>query len=309
MANVQASLLYKDDAAAAQYYQQAKAQMPNAKNVPSADKDLYNKTVADLNTAEGLMEKVVQVNVTDLGALSKGTSLIKLPKFVGTEVNKDIISYNKQSGSVQDGALSSSASIVGSVYMTGTTAAIYDGSNLYSWDFSAGKLSPGFNQNVPAQADFAGLAYYPTNSRVYLADKKAGQVISFLPGKNGFSKPVVSVQNPVLNQAQDLAIDGSIYVLTNTGVSKFQSGQPADFALALPTPFSGNGKIYTEKDSNYLYLLDAGNNSILILDKKGNLINTLKSSSFTGLKDFQVDEANKVIYVLNDGDLLKVALP
>jgi cytochrome c biogenesis protein len=37
---------------------------------------------------------------------------------------------------------------------------------------------------------------------------------------------------------------------------------------ALPTPFSGSGKIYTQKDFVYLYLLDSGNNHILILDKK-----------------------------------------
>jgi hypothetical protein len=309
LANVEASLLYKDDASAAQYYAQAKAQMPNGKNIPSSDKDLYNQTVAQLNNAENLMEKIVQVKVTDLGALGKGDNLIKLPQFVAVQVNKDIISYNKQSGAVEDAALNSQVAIVNSAYIGGNTAAIYDGSNLYVWDFSVGKLSPGFNQNVPAQTNFAGIAYYPTNSRVYLTDKKAGEVISFLPGNNGFSKPVISVQSPILNQAEDLTIDGSIYILTKSGISKFQSGQPAPFTLALPTPFSGSGKIYTQKDFNYIYLLDSGNNSILILDKKGNLVNTLKSADFTNLKDFQVDEANKVMYVLNGGDLLKVTLP
>jgi hypothetical protein len=55
--------------------------------------------------------------------------------------------------------------------------------------------------------------------------------------------------------------------------------------------------------------LDSGNNRILIFDKSGNLINTLLSNQFTNLKDFQVDEKNKVIYALNDGSLLKIALP
>ena len=86
--------------------------------------------------------------------------------------------------------------------------------------------------------------------------------------------------------------------------------RPTNFALQnLPTPLSATGKIYTEKDFNYLYILDSGNNRILIFDKSGNLVNTLMSDSFTGLKDFQVDEKNKIIYALNDGSLLKITLP
>ena len=309
LANVEASLLYKDDAAAAQYYQQAQAQMPESKNVPSGEKDLYNKTLAQLSDAKNLMEKIVQVKVTDLGTLGKGDSLINLPDFLAVQVNKDIIAYNKQTGSVQDNALTANTSILGSTYITGNTSAVYDGNNLYLWDFSKGSLSAGFNQNVPAKNNFAGIAEYSTNTRVYVADKSAQEIISFLPGKNGFSKPVVAVKDSNISQAQDIAIDGSIYALTKNGITKYQNGQPAQFNTSLPTPFSGTGKIYTQKDFNYIYLLDSGNKSILVLDKKGSLVNTLKSDSFTSLKDFQVDEKNKVIYALNDGSLLKVTLP
>jgi DNA-binding beta-propeller fold protein YncE len=196
------------------------------------------------------------------------------------------------------------------MYLTGNTAAIYDGTSLFIWDFSSGSLSSGFSQSAPGASDFAGLAEYPVNSRVYVANKKLSEIVSFLPSKTGFSKPIVSVSDPSLNQAVDITIDSSIYVLTKTGINKFQSGKLANFTMQnLTTPLSGTGKIYTQKDFKYLYVLDSGNNRILIFDKSGSLINTLKSDNFTSLKDFQVDEKNKIIYALNDGSLLKIALP
>jgi hypothetical protein len=143
-----------------------------------------------------------------------------------------------------------------------------------------------------------------------MADKKTAQIVSFLPGKTGFSKPVISAQDPGISKAEDITIDSSIYVLVPGGVNKFLNGQLTTFTLQnLPTPLSATGKIYTEKDFNYIYILDSGNNRILIFDKSGSLVNTLISDSFTSLKDFQVDEKNKIIYALNDGSLLKIALP
>jgi len=309
LGNVQSSLLYKDDVAAAKYFQQAKAKMPNAKDVPSADKDLYSKLLAQITDTQNLMDKTVQAAVSNLGSLGKGDELIKLPGYLGVQVNNAIISFNKQNGKVEDSALKAGATIVNNVFLSGNTAAIYDGGNLYVWDFSAGALSPGFSQGVPAKNNMGGLAQYPTNGRVYIVDKKLAQIVSFAPSSKGLSRPVVSVRDPQLSQAQDLAIDSSIYVLTTSGIAKFQSGYPVAFNLSLATPFSGSGKIYTQKDFTYIYVLDTGNNRILILDKKAGLVSTLKSPDFTALKDFQVDEKNKVIYVLNDGSLLKVTLP
>lgn len=319
LTSAQGSLLYKDDAAAAAYLLQAKAKIPAANKIDSADKNLYNKVLAQVAATQTLMEKVFTPTVTNLGSLGQGDSLIKLPNYEGVQTNQVIVSYNKTNSKVEDSALASSVAIAGSAFLSGNTAAIYDGSNLYQWDFSKGALGAGFpagggsasggNSSLPQKNDFGGMAQYPTNSRIYIVDKKLGQIISFAPTTNTFSKPIVAARDNSLNNALDIAIDGNIYVLTKNGISKFQSGAPVAFTLSLPKPFSGSGKIAAQKDFNFIYLLDTGNNTILILDKKGTLINTLKSDRFTKLKDFQVDEKGKVIYVLNDGSLLKVSLP
>lgn len=306
IANAQASLLYKDYTTAANYIQQAQSSLPAAKTVLSSDKVLYNKLVSELNDARQQMEKVTQAKVTNLGALAQGSNLISLPNFLAVQTKLAIIAYSKQSGQVLDGALSSPVNIIGSVYTTGNNAVIYDGTNLYLWDFTTGKVSPGFSQNVPAQNDFGGIAYYPTNSRVYIVDKKTSQIISFLVSKTGLSKPVVSVNDPSLNQANDIAIDGNIYTLDSTGLTKFLAGHIVSFSAQVPAiNFSSNSKILSIKGGKYIYILDAGNKQIIILNKDGSLFATLKSDQFTKLVDFAVDETSRTIYLLNDSNLLK----
>jgi hypothetical protein len=311
LGNAQSSLLYKDSASAAGFLRQAKSLLPKSSAVSAANKDAYNKLAAQEKDIETQMEKVFRPSVTNLGSLGSGNTLIRLPDFLATQANGAVISFQKITGQIQDSNLKLGVSALASVYLSGNQAAVYDGSNLYLWDFSAGKLlGAGFGQNLPGKNDFGGMAPYPVNGRVYVADKKASQIISFLPGKTAFSKPVVAVSDPAIGKSEDITIDSGIYVLTSDGVFRFLAGKQTGFALQnLPTPLSASGKIYTEKSFNYIYILDSGNNRILIFDKSGNLVNTLLSDSFTSLKDFQVDEKNKIIYALNDGSLLKIPLP
>jgi len=311
LANAQGSVLYKDDKAAASYFQQAKDKLPQANQVDSSNKALYDKVLKEFQDTETEMEKNIQLSAQNLGSLGAGENLIDLPNYLGVEVNGTIVSYNKQTGKIEDNVLSTAgASGVASAYISGNIAALYDGSQLLAWDFSSNTVSPGFSQNVPAKDDFAGIAGYSTNNRVYVVDKKNGQIINFAVAKSGISKPVVAARDSSLSNAIDMAIDGNIYVLSKNGITKFASGKLADFAMQdLAVPFTGSGKIYTQKGFNYIYLLDSGNNRVLILDNKGTLVNTIRSDSFTQLKDLVVDEKNKTLYVLNDTSLLKLSLP
>jgi hypothetical protein len=310
LSSAQSSLLYKDDAAAGNYLAQAKSKMPDQKTVPSGQKVLYNQVSQQLQSLEAQMEKVVQATVVNLGSLAKGNSLMSLPPALAVQSGQDIISFNRQSGQISDGSLKIGVNIVAAVFTSGTTAAVYNGSALYVWDYSAGSLGPGFSQSLPLQSDFGGMAYYPTNNRVYVADKKNGQVVSFLISKNIFTKPVVSIRNQDFSKVSGLAIDGAVYLLDDSGVNKFISGGSANFSMpGLSSPLSGSGKIFTQKTFADVYILDPGNNRILVTDKTGKLLETLQSGQFNHPSDFVVDEPNKTIFVLDDGSLLKVTLP
>ncbi|HVY67353.1 MAG TPA: hypothetical protein VHA30_00430 [Patescibacteria group bacterium] len=312
LGNAQASLLYKDDAGAAKYFNQAKSQMPEAKSVDASNQELYKKVLAQLTDTENQMEHIVEPQVANLGNLGQGGSLIRLPEMLAVQTGQSLVSYSNSDGKIEDSALKSPVTIAANAWMSGTTAAVYDGTSLYQWNYATGKTGAAFAQSVPAQDQFGGLAQYPVNNRVYAVDKQNMQIVNFLPAQNTFSRPVVSVRDPGLAQAMDMAIgiDGSIYVLEKSGVAKFQAGHLASFTMPYLSPaFSGSGRIYTQQGFSYLYVLDAGNNRVLVLDKSGALNYTLKSDQFVNLKDLAVDEKNKTLYLLSDGNLLKVSLP
>ncbi|MCX6797550.1 MAG: hypothetical protein NTX98_03695 [Candidatus Doudnabacteria bacterium] len=254
------------------------------------------------------IEKTKQAEVVNLGSLSKEATLIKLPKYLATQTNGNIISYNKETGQIQDGALKCGQTIIFSVALKADTLVIHNGSGLLVCDPSTGQIGQGFANSVPDKTSAVGLAFYPSNGRVYLLDKRKNQAVSFLISGKNIQKPFVSLKDaPEIGKAQDFAIDGNIYLLTDTGIVKYTAGRLAEFNMPyLSKPFSGKGKIYTETNFKNLYLLDKGNNRILIFDKKGNLISTLISDQFNKMDDFAIDEQNKTIFVLNDGSLLKV---
>lgn len=308
--SAQTSFLYNDQNSAQDYLKQAEAKMPVGNSISAANKALYQTVSGQLTDLENKIQKQTQAQVTNLGALASGSALIQLPNLLAVQNSHSIISYSVTTGKIEDGALKAGDTLLASIYLGNNLSAIYNGSALRLWDFTTGNLTAPFSGSVPATSDFSGLAFYPTNSRAYLLNKTTGQIISFIVFGGSISKPVVSVSDPSLKGAEGLAIDGAIYTLSGGSVKKFQSGRAAPFAMpALAKTLSGNAKIYTEKGWLNLYILDSGNNRIVIIDKTGTLVATLQNNEFTKLADFKVDEKNKVIYVLNDSSLLKVALP
>ncbi len=304
--NIDTLILYKDEEGAQNALQQVQSKIPkNEDGLNSANKQLLQKTKDQLKQLESRLEKLTEITVVNLGNLGADSKLLKLGNYLATQVGSSIISFNLNSGTIQDGNLMSSESIFSAAYLKDQSALVYNGNALLLWDFEKKIFSQPFTLNVPQKENFAGMKYYSTNSRVYIVDKNLSQITSFLTSPT-ISKPIASVKNPALAKALDIAIDTNIYVLTNENILKFQSGKQTSFNFPfMVNKFSGQGKIYTEKDWKNIYILDIGNNRIIVLDKKGSLVSTLTNREFSKLKDFYVDEPSKTIYLLNDSSLLK----
>ncbi len=307
----ESSLLYKDTLTAKNNVLEAEKQIPQASDVASKDQDLYNQVKSKLDSIKQSLENSTTPEVSNLGSLGAGNSLMALGNYLAAPINTAILSYNKTTGKIEDNALLSSQKIIRTAYIKNTMAVAYNGSQLLAWDYGTKQFSQPLSTLVPGENSFIDLKYYSTNSRVYTIDKGANQIVSFAVASSGISKPVIaSKAGNDFSQAIDFAIDGNIYVLTPSGINMYRSGSQVTFnSPPLFTPLSGKGKIATEIGWTNLYVLDSGNNRILVIDKKGNLVATLQSPSFSNLKDFVVDEPGKVIYVLNDSSLLKVKLP
>lgn len=302
-----AAILYGDEGQASSLLKEAQgiisglpsefpdpAQAEKARDYRSQAEDLDRK-----------LNKIETANVTSIGTLGNGQHLINLPNYLATETNRNIVSYNKESGATTENELRSSESILDSIALNNNLAAIYNGSELFIWDIAGDIVTGRFSDGIPNTDDFGGLKTYSTNNRVYVADKSSGQVKSFATTSRNFGSQTISVTNDVVKSAADIAIDGNIYVLSGGTIHKFNSGAKQEFSPAM-TGFSDTGKIYTQVNYQYIYVLDPGQKRLVILNKDGGMIKTLTSDQFTDLRDFAIDESSRTVFILNGSELLRV---
>jgi hypothetical protein len=307
-----AAILYRDEQHAGELAQKIKDQLAALGELPKS-KEAERETLANqLRELEDKLERRTTVTATQVGSLSQANQLLALPPIFATAANNPsntIVSFNPTTGTVEDTSVLASGPILDAVYVSGTRAVAYNEQGLQLWNFQQGLFREPFTENVPKPADAVGLVFYSENNRTYTLDKTNRRIVSFLVGETNLSKPIVAISNiEAANEAQDIAIDGSIYVLAGSTIRKYQSGKPAAFTMpTLVAPLSNSGRLYTNRATKNLYVLDRGNKRILILDKKGPVVANLFSNELTAPTDFVVDEPNKTIYVLNDTALLKIS--
>lgn len=144
---------------------------------------------------------------------------------------------------------------------------------------------------------------------VYVLDKKEGQVLKFVATDNGFSKTNYLPSPIDLSNAKAMAIDGSIYVLLKDNILKFTKGKGDSFKLSgLDKPFLNPQRIFTNADTDNLYILDKGNLRIVVLGKDGGYKAQYKAGILKDAKDIEVFEKDKKIYILSSGKLYQMDL-
>lgn len=302
-----AALVYGDEAQAKDLYNQAKdlfAQLP--KEV--SDQSQKSKIESLNNQASELdkkLNKVETADITSLGNLSVGNTLINLSDYIGTENDRTVIAYKKSTGKITDNTFQTTESIIDQIALQNDLSAIYNGDALYIWDINDDIITGKYTDGVPNRDNFGGIKTYSTNNKVYFIDKSSGTVKSLGTSGRGFNGIGTAVTDDSIKSSSDLAIDGNIYIATNGTILKFNSGKKQDFSPAV-SGLSSSTKLYTQVDYKYLYVLDSGNKKLNILNKDGSLLKTVTSDKFTDLKDFAVDEKNSTVYILNGTELLKV---
>lgn len=141
----------------------------------------------------------------------------------------------------------------------------------------------------------------------YLLDTKDG-IIKYAGETTPKTNYLASGVAPDFTKATDLAIDGSIWVLTNDGsISKFTKGAQDQFTLkGLDKPFVKPTRIVTSVDDDNVYILDNGNKRIVVFDKTGNFLAQYESGILGSATAIDVHEKDKKIYVLNSGKAYEI---
>jgi len=151
------------------------------------------------------------------------------------------------------------------------------------------------------------IAAYTNN--MYVLDKATSKVWryggssagEFGEGSEWFGAGVT----PDLSSAKALAIDGSIWVLENSGViSKFSLGKQDSFAVkGLESGIEGASDIFTSDESEYLYVLDSANSRVVVLTKAGDYKAQYISDQIGQTKEIVVSEPQEKLILLT-GDKL-----
>ena len=161
--------------------------------------------------------------------------------------------------------------------------------------------------------DWQDLAVYANNVYILETDNESGQIRKF-PSTGGglgaatawFPVPQVELQN-----ATNLTIDGTIFVITADGtIARFLQGQQTDWSPTTIEPSLNNpSDIYTNIDSDHVYITDPSENRLIVLNKSnGALITQYQSEAFSGLRDVVVDEDNAQAFLLTTDNVFRIGL-
>lgn len=150
------------------------------------------------------------------------------------------------------------------------------------------------------------------NGSLYVLDPQGGQVWRYTPTESGYDSERRGILSGAdISDAVDMAIDGSVYILTRAGkVLKFAAGQRADFTLrGLDKPLSQATAISTAANTKYVYVMDAGNQRVVVFNKDGSFLRQLVHPAIRSLQAFWLDEAKSLIYLLSEGTISSATIP
>jgi len=146
---------------------------------------------------------------------------------------------------------------------------------------------------------------------LYLLDSQ-GEIWKYPAIEGGFAEKQKWLQQKAdFSSAISLTIDGSLWVLTKDGqLLKFLQGQKDAFALTgLNKPLFEPVALFTDFDSQNLYVLDKGNARIVTFSKNGEYQSEYHWAELGQAQDLAVIEAEKKIFCLMGNKIYLLEMP
>lgn len=149
-------------------------------------------------------------------------------------------------------------------------------------------------------------------SKLYSLDPEHNQVWRTQNASGGFSNEsaYIKATDATLQDAVSLAIDSNVYILKSNGtLIRFLSGGQEGFGLVtIDPPLRAASSVWTDVDSQFIYITDPADKRVLVYDKNGALKAQITSSQIKAPRDISVDEPNKRLVVTDSNRLLLIPL-
>jgi hypothetical protein len=307
----QANLIYEDTEQAKTLINEAFALL---ETVPQdfQDQEKVSSLESDLNAILLEIRGIQEVDIRVLADIAGPTDDYFVNGFeingtiYAVKSNLEVIKYNELNQRLDTTILT-----IGSV--DNPTLAVPSDSNIIIADVNqslglADLANNTLNPIVSGTNDFASLeAMQIYNSNLYAIAASDNQIIKMRPQNNGFDAgtPWITANSSDLSNMISLAIDGDIYTLTNNDILKFSSGKQQNFNIDTVDPILKNPlKIWTDIDSNYLYVLDPQEGRVIVFNKTGSFITQYISDQLKGAVDIAIREDKNTIVAITPYQLL-----
>jgi hypothetical protein len=148
--------------------------------------------------------------------------------------------------------------------------------------------------------------------KLYSLRPEENQIYKHFPVENGYNSGSAWLKDGASAEGiTSIAIDGGIYAVSDNGdISYFMAGKEEVVSFS-PTnpPLSSPKQMFSEIESNYLYILDQNNNRVVVLDKNsGSLKTQYTSKEFSDIKSITVEEKEKNIYILSNNKIYLIEI-
>ena len=145
--------------------------------------------------------------------------------------------------------------------------------------------------------------------KIYTLQADKNQIYKHLPtggvfnSGSGWLKASTDLKN-----ASAIAVDGGVFVAKDNGeISYYANGKPKEIKFVpLDPAIKSPTQLFSNLESNYLYILDPQNQRIVVYDKTGKLKIQYTSKQFNNIKAIVVVEKEKKIYALNDNRVYEI---
>ncbi|MBI2620944.1 hypothetical protein HYW61_01830 [candidate division WWE3 bacterium] len=191
---------------------------------------------------------------------------------------------------------------ISSIAYHGGDLAFVDGEGFKLYSVASGEVVESYAKaGLGVAATYLDFVYGVSGDAITKYTKSGGVLVGSVWAKDG-----------ALEKAAAMAIDGSIYVLKNTGeLLEFFRGNNMNLKLSdLAVPLSSPVDVVADSELENIYIADAGNERVVIVDKDGKLVKQLvvTDSSWSDIRSVGVARDEKKLYVLSGTKVYEVEL-
>jgi hypothetical protein len=194
----------------------------------------------------------------------------------------------------------------------GNTTLILLGSGLHK--FTLGSNAPAVQLKGSDDANGNADSVVLFGQNVYVLNKEKKNIYRYaLKEGDQVTDPVAWLQGGQsfdFGTANSMAIDGDVWVTTQDGqVKKFSAGKEQQFNITgLKEPFSTPIQVYTKDDQQHLYILEPQKERIVILNKNGEFLREIKSSSLASTTNIVAQEKSGKAFALSGQLIFEINL-